>query len=185
MCQCRRCKRHGFDPRVRKMPWRRARQPTPAFLPEESHEQSILAGYSAWGCKQSEWLSMHACTSTNSHWLLVESSPGENVLHSSCQSCCIQLCDCRGLWKTEKAKQSQFCSFQLLSHVWLFATPWTAASVMSSNHFTLSPLSPPTFNLSQHQGLFSESVLRIRWPKYWSFNFSIHSSNEYSGLIIL
>ena len=47
----------------------------------------------------------------------------------------------------------------------------------------LSPPSPPTFNLSQHQGLSNESVLCIRWPKYWSFSFSISPSNEYSGLI--
>ena len=40
---------------------------------------------------------------------------------------------------------------------------------------------PPAFNLSQHQGLFHESFLRIRWPKYWSF--SISPSSEYSGLI--
>ena len=45
----------------------------------------------------------------------------------------------------------------------------------------LSP-SPPAFNLSQHQGL-SESVLWIRWLKYWSFSFSLSPSNEYSGLI--
>ena len=128
---------------------------------------------------------MHSCTCTNSHWLLVENSPGENVLQSSRLSCCTQLCDCRGLWKPEKAKQSQFSSVQLLSHVRLFATPGTAASVMSSNHFTLSPPFSPTFNLSQHQGLFNESVLHIRWPKFWSFNFSNSSSNEYSGLIIL
>ena len=41
----------------------------------------------------------------------------------------------------------------------------------------------PAFNLSQHQGLSNESFLYIRWPKYWSFSFSISSSNEYSGLI--
>ena len=46
----------------------------------------------------------------------------------------------------------------------------------------LSAPSPPVFNLSQHQGLF-QSVLCIRWPKYWSFSFSISPSNEYSGLI--
>ena len=46
----------------------------------------------------------------------------------------------------------------------------------------LLALSPPTFNLSQ-QGLFNESVLHIRWPKYWSFSFNISPSNEYSGLI--
>ena len=45
-------------------------------------------------------------------------------------------------------------------------------------------LSPsPTFNLSQHQSLSDESVLFIRWPKYWSFSFSINPSNEYSRLI--
>ena len=42
---------------------------------------------------------------------------------------------------------------------------------------------PPAFNLSQHQSRFNESALPIRWPKYWSFNFSISPSNEYSGLI--
>ena len=43
--------------------------------------------------------------------------------------------------------------------------------------------SPPAFNLSQIRVFSNESVLRIRWPKYWSFNFSISPSNEYSGLI--
>ena len=50
----------------------------------------------------------------------------------------------------------------------------------------IQPLSspyPPTFNLSQDQGLFNESVLHIRWPKYCSFSFNISPSNEYSGLI--
>ena len=41
----------------------------------------------------------------------------------------------------------------------------------------------PAFSLSQHQDLFQESDLCIRWPKYWSFSFSISPSNEYSGLI--
>ena len=49
------------------------------------------------------------------------------------------------------------------------------------SHLLSSP-SPPAFNLSQHQGLFNESALRIRWPKSWSFSF-ISPSNEYSGLI--
>ena len=46
----------------------------------------------------------------------------------------------------------------------------------------LSSLSPPAFNLSQHQGLF-QSALCIMWPKYWSSSFSITPSNEYSGLL--
>ena len=48
---------------------------------------------------------------------------------------------------------------------------------------SLSSASSSSFNLSQHQGLSSESVLSIRWPKYWSFSFSIIPSNGYSGMI--
>ena len=98
----------------------------------------------------------------------------------------------------------QFSSVQSLSHVWLLATRWTAArqaslsiansqsllklrsimSVMPSNHLILCHpllLLPSIF---PHIRVFSnESVLCIRWPEYWSFSFSISSSNEYSGLI--
>ena len=49
----------------------------------------------------------------------------------------------------------------------------------------LSSPSPPVFNLFQNQGFSNESVLRIRWPEYCSFSFSISPSNEYSGLIPL
>ena len=58
---------------------------------------------------------------------------------------------------------------------------WVSDAIQPS-HPPSSP-SPPTFNLSQHQGLSNESVLRSRWPKYWSFSFSICPSNEYPGLI--
>ena len=97
--------------------------------------------------------------------------------------------------------QSQ--SFQL-SHIRLFATPWTAAcqaslsiinsqnllklmsteSVMPSSHFIFCHplLVPPSFFPSIR--VFSnESALRIRWPKYWRFIFSISPSNEHPGLI--
>ena len=47
----------------------------------------------------------------------------------------------------------------------------------------LSSPSPLILSLSQHQGLFNESALSIRWAKYWSFSFSISSSNEFSGLV--
>ena len=53
-CQCRRHKRCGFDPWVRKMPWRRKWQPTLVFLPRESHGQWYLVGYSPQGCKESD-----------------------------------------------------------------------------------------------------------------------------------
>ena len=51
-CQCRKCKRLGFDFWIGKIPWRRAQQPTPVFLPGESHRQRSLAGCSPEGCKE-------------------------------------------------------------------------------------------------------------------------------------
>ena len=88
-------------------------------------------------------------------------------------------------------------SVQLLSHVQLFVTSWTAAlqaslSITNSQSFLklmsiklVKPskhLLPPSIFASIR--VFSnESVLRIRWPKYWSFSFNISLSNEYSGLI--
>ena len=97
----------------------------------------------------------------------------------------------------------QFISVQSLSRVQLFATPWTTArqaslsitnsqslpklmsieSVTPSNHLILCcPLLPPSIFPSIR--VFSnESVLHIRWPKYWSLSFIISPSNEYSGLI--
>ena len=98
----------------------------------------------------------------------------------------------------------QFSSVQSLSHVWLFVTPWITASqaslsitisqsslkltsiesVMPSSHlifccplFLLPPI-PPSIRVFSN-----ESTLRMRWPKYWSFSFSIIPSNEHSGLI--
>ena len=94
-------------------------------------------------------------------------------------------------------------SVQSLSCVWLFMTPWTAAhqaslsitdsrsllrlmsieSVMPSNHLILCcPLFPPSI-LPSTRDFSNESVLCIRWPKCWSFSFSISPSNEYSELI--
>ena len=49
---CLQCRRPGFDPQFEKIPWRRAWQPTPVFLPGESHGQKNLASYSPWGCKE-------------------------------------------------------------------------------------------------------------------------------------
>ena len=95
-----------------------------------------------------------------------------------------------------------------LSHVRLFVTPWTAARPASLS-FTISwsllkahvcwvgdamqpshPLSPPSplaLSLSQHHGWWAsgslESALCLRWPKYWSFSFSLSPFNKYSRLI--
>ena len=95
-------------------------------------------------------------------------------------------------------------SVQLLSHVQLFVIPWTAArqvsvsmtsfwslfklmsieSVITSNHLILyHPLFLLPSVFPRIRVFSNESVLRTRWPEYWSFNFSISPSNEYSGLI--
>ena len=58
---------------------------------------------------------------------------------------------------------------------------WVGDTIQPSH--PLSSPSPSAFNLSQHQGLFKWVNSSIRWPKYWSFSFSISPSNEYSGLI--
>ena len=95
-------------------------------------------------------------------------------------------------------------SVQLLSHARLFVTPWTAACqaslsiinsqsllrlmcimlVMPSNHLILChSLLLPSSIFPSIRVFSNESVLHIRWPKSWSFSFSISPSNEYSGLI--
>ena len=58
---------------------------------------------------------------------------------------------------------------------------YPVSDTIQPSHLVLSP--SPAINLFQHQDLFSESVLPIRWTKYWSFSFSISPTNEYSGLI--
>ena len=63
ICQCRRCRRRGFNPWVGKIPWRRKWQPLPVYLHGRPHEQKSLAGYSPWSCTESditEQLSPHA-----------------------------------------------------------------------------------------------------------------------------
>ena len=67
-------------------------------------------------------------------------------------------------------------------HQLLEFTQTHVSDAIQPSHPLFSP-SPPTFNLSQYQVFSNESVLRIKWPKYWSFIFSISPSNEYSGLI--
>ena len=69
-CQCRRHRRHGFKPWVRKIPLRRKWQPILVFLPGKSHGQRSLAGYSPWGHKESDMtkqLNTHTHTHTYTH----------------------------------------------------------------------------------------------------------------------
>ena len=112
---------------------------------------------------------------------------------------------CFTLWTIREAQRLiQFSSVQSLSHVQFFVTPWTAecqASLSIANSQSLLKLMPiESVMPSSHRILchhllllpsifpgirvFSnESTLHIRWPKYWSFSFSISPSNKYSGLI--
>ena len=140
------------------MHWIRKWQPTPVFLPGESQGWGSLVGCRLWG---------HT-----------ESDPTEVT--------------------------SEIRSDQLLSRVWLFATPWIAAcqaslsitnswsslrltsieSVLPSSHLILCrpllllPPIPPQIRVFSNV-----STLRMRWPKYWSFSFSIIPSKEIPGLI--
>ena len=71
--------------------------------------------------------------------------------------------------------------FPILHYLLEFAQThihWVGDAIQPSH--PLTPSSPPAFNLSQHQSLFRESAVRISWPKYWSFSFSISPSNKYS-----
>ena len=70
-CQCRRPKKHGINPCVGKIPWRRAWQPTPVLLPKESHRQRRLGDYSPLGHKETQlkWLS----TNTHTFWKIPNS----------------------------------------------------------------------------------------------------------------
>ena len=110
------------------------------------------------------------------------------------------------LKKNIQYKLHRFSSVQLLSHVWLFATPWIAAcqaslsitnsrsllklmsikSVMPSSHLILHcrllllPPIPPSIRVFSN-----ESTLRMRWPKHWSFSLSISPSDEHKSCRIL
>ena len=111
-------------------------------------------------------------------------------------------------WKKEGSVRVEptfkACWVQTLSHVWLFVTPWTAAhqpslsfttsqsllklmsikSMMPSNHLILCcPLLLLLSIFPSIRVFYSESVLLIRWPKYWSFSLTISPSSEYSRLI--
>ena len=102
---------------------------------------------------------------------------------------------------TKRQTLAQFSS--AAQCLWLFATPWLQHTRPPVHHQLLEftqthvhqvgdtiqpshPLSspfPPAPNLSQHQSFPSESTLPMRWPKYWSFSFSITPSKEHPGLI--
>ena len=163
-CKCKRQRRHAFDFRARMIPWRIKGQRIPVLFLQIPWRQEPGGAQSMISKKNQTWLST------------------TNI----------------------SRKVLQCNSVQSLSHVWLFATPCIAAhqsslpiansrslpnlmfieSVRPSNHlilcnplFLLPPI-PPSISVFS-----TESNLRIRWPTYWSFSFSISPFNEYPGLI--
>ena len=114
------------------------------------------------------------------------------------------LCTSIRLTPIKEEIKAQLLFVKSLSHVQLFSTPWTAAhqANLSSTIFqsllklmSIESMMPSNHPILCHHLLFqpsifpsirvfsNESVLRIKWPKFWSFSFSISPSNEYSGLI--
>ena len=174
-------------------PWRREWLHTPVCLPGEFHGQRSLMGYSPWGRRESD-VTEHA--HKNCYYLKKWTIIFKNVCFFICHFLLSRYC--------------YFCPYlftgtlQLLSRIWFFVTPWTTAHqaslsitnsqsllklmsielVMPSNHLIFChpllflPLIFPCIRVFS-----KESVLPLRWPKYWSFSFGIRPSNEYSGLI--
>ena len=155
------------------------------------------------------WTAAHqASLFTINSWSLLKLVSIESVMPSNHLILCRPLLFPPSIFPSIRVFSSEsvlrISSVQSLSHVQLFVTPWTAArqaslsiinsrsllklmsieSVMPSNHLILCLPLLLTPSIFPSIGVFSnESILPIRWPKYWSFSFNISPSNEYSGLI--
>ena len=181
-CLCRRHKRHGLVPWVRKIPWRRAWQPTPVFLPGKLP------------CtKESSRLYSIGSQRVRHNWSHL---PGTHTWHSYMR----QVKSWRGWAGSPSAHTRKWLSSVQFSHSVVSSYLWSHGLQHArppcpsltpgacSNSCPLSPWCHSTISSSvipfSHIRVFSnESVLHIRWPKDWSFTFSISPSNEYSGLI--
>ena len=186
-------KRCSFSPWVGKTPWRKAWQPTPVFLPGEfpwAEERGRLQSVMSHRVGLHGWSDL-ACTHIKRrNW----GTEGFSILHKGTQLLSLKYI----LMAARTDRSVQF------SHVWLFVTPWTAAhqaslSITNSQNLlkfmSIEPVIPSNKLIPFRSLLFlssilptitvfsDESVLHIRWPKYWNFSFRISPSNEYSGLI--
>ena len=171
-CQWKRCRRHGFDPWVGghgKIPWRRAWQLTLVFLPGESHGQRSLVGYSPRVSKS--W--------TPLKWLSpLRPAPFDypHFQFSSVSQSCPTLRD-----PMNHSMPGLPVHHQLLEYTQTHVH-WVSDAIQPSH--PLSSPSPPLPPIPPSIRVFSnESTLRMRWPKYWSFSFSIICSKEIPGLI--
>ena len=182
--------------------------PWPGFPMKASPEESELHAHSnffrgwlalvcVWGIfcsknvfrptEESLWIWQSSCHISTLKWDMLKKKVEkywkagikENI---SCPCCCCSVAQwCPTLCDPMNCSTP---GFLVLHHLLDFAQThvhWVSDAIQPSH--PLSPPSPPAFGLSQNQGLFSESVLRIRWPKCWSFSFSISPPNQYSELI--
>ena len=109
------------------------------------------------------------------HWQYLWETLFSSVQFSSVIQSCLTLCDLMNCSTPGLPVHHQLPEFTE-THV-----HWVSDAIQPSH--PLSSPSPPAPNPSQHQDLSNESTLRMRWPKYWSFSFSISPSNEHPGLI--
>ena len=166
--QCRRHRRSGFDPLARKIPQKRKWQPTLVFLPEKSHGQGSLTGYSPKGHKELDTTELRS----------KQASKHVYIFKYSCCFSFAQLC-------------TILCDPMDYSTPVFPVLPWVRSKSCPLSrwcHPTIScSVTPFSFCLQSFPewGSFQMSQLKwvIRWPKYWSFSFIISPSNEYSGLI--
>ena len=156
--QCRRQKRQGFDPWVGKILWRRKQQPTPVFLPGESHGQRSLKGYSPWGHKELD--TTKRLRSSIMPLIIFNVFLQSNVLEiyflvyyniiSSSLYCCCSVCPTP--WDPMDCSPPGFPVLYHILEISQAHVHWADDAIQPS-HLLSSP-SPSAFSLSQHQGLF-------------------------------
>ena len=145
-----------FDPWVGKIPWRRKWQSTPVLLPGKSHGQKSLVGYSPWGRKELDM-------TEHTFFLL-------SGLYSSVQICHSVMSDSATPWTAS-------CQASLsITSSWSLLRLMSIKSVKPSHHLILCHpllLLPSVF--PSITSFSNESVLHIRWSKYWSISFTHQS----------
>jgi len=187
-------RRHGFSPWVRNIPWRRKWQPTPLFLPGKSHVQRSPVGYSPCSCKritqdlakqnvfflQNIEIKLKIETMLKLYisevWMYFFTNGNEKAIQfSSVVQSCQTLCNPMNRRVPDLPVHHQLPEF-IQTHV------HPVGDAIQPSHPLSSP-SPPAPTPSQHQGLSTGSTLHMRWPKYWSFSYSITHFKEHPGLI--
>ena len=163
------CKRPRFNPWVRKIPWRREWLSGPVFLPGEFQGQRSLMGYRPWGHKDSD--RTEQLLLSLDHLFVLFREMAILLLFS-----CPVMSDSATAWTAvRQASLSLTISWYLPKFI-------SIESVVPSNNVILcSPLLLLPSVFPSIRVFSNELSVHIRWPKYWSFSFSISPSKEYSG----